>query len=130
MDRGAWCPWSCKESDITERVSTLVNEVFFLYTFFLVSEKHRIVTAKCSHHAIIYIIITITMLNIRAPELICLITGRKLVHFDLGFPVGSAGKNPPAMQETQEIGVQSLSWEDPLEEEMTTYSSILDGKIP
>ena len=82
---------------------SLVNEVFFLYTFFLVSEKHRIVTAKRSHHAVIYIIITITMLNIRAPELICLITGRKFVHFDLGFPVGSAGKNPPAMQETQEI---------------------------
>ena len=31
------------------------------------------------------------------------------------------------MQETQ---VQSLGWEDPLEEEMATHSSILDGKIP
>ena len=54
----------------------------------------------------------------------------KFVHFDLGFPIGSAVKYPPAMQETQEIWVQSLSWEDPLEEEMTTYSSILAGKIP
>ena len=29
-------------------------------------------------------------------------------------------KNPPAMQETQEMWVQSLGQEDPLEEEMAT----------
>ena len=35
-------------------------------------------------------------------------------------------KNPPAVQETQEMSVQSLGWEDALEEKMaTTYSSIL-----
>jgi len=34
-------------------------------------------------------------------------------------------KIPPAMQETQETWVQSLGWEDLLEEEMTTHSSIL-----
>ena len=33
--------------------------------------------------------------------------------------------NPSAMQETQETQVQSLGWEDPLEEEMATHSSIL-----
>ena len=31
----------------------------------------------------------------------------------------------PAMQETQEMLVQSLGWKDPLEKEMTTHSSIL-----
>ena len=36
-------------------------------------------------------------------------------------------KNPPAMQEMQ---VQSLGWEDPLEEEMATHSSILTWRIP
>ena len=36
-------------------------------------------------------------------------------------------KNPPSMQET---GVQSPGWEDPLEEEMATHSSILGWKIP
>ena len=36
-------------------------------------------------------------------------------------------KNLPAMQETW---VQSLGWEDPLEEEMATHSSILAWKIP
>ena len=36
-------------------------------------------------------------------------------------------KNLPAMQETQ---VQSLDWEDTLEKEMATHSSILAWKIP
>ena len=36
-------------------------------------------------------------------------------------------KNPPAMQEIQ---VQSLGWEDPLQKEMATYSSILAWEIP
>ena len=40
-------------------------------------------------------------------------------------------KNLPANAgETQEIPVQSLGWEDPLEDEMTTYPSILAWKIP
>ena len=46
------------------------------------------------------------------------------------LPGGSAVKNLPAMQETQEMWVQSLGWEDPLEEEMATHSSILAWKIP
>ena len=36
-------------------------------------------------------------------------------------------KNLPAMQETW---VQSLGWEDPLEEGMTTHSNILAQRIP
>ena len=36
-------------------------------------------------------------------------------------------KNLPGMQE---IPVQSLTWADPLEEEMETHSSILAWKIP
>ena len=36
-------------------------------------------------------------------------------------------KNPPAMWETW---VQSLGWEDPLEEDMATHSSILAQRIP
>ena len=39
-------------------------------------------------------------------------------------------KNPPTVQETLESWVQSLGWEDPLEEEMAMHSSILAGKIP
>ena len=39
-------------------------------------------------------------------------------------------KNLPALQETQETPVWSLGWEDPLEEEMKTHSSILAWKIP
>ena len=36
-------------------------------------------------------------------------------------------KNLPAMWETQ---VRSLGWEDPLEKEMVTHSSILAWRIP
>ena len=36
-------------------------------------------------------------------------------------------KNPPAMLETW---VRSLGWEDPLEKEMVTHSSILEWRIP
>ena len=45
----------------------------------------------------------------------------------LGFPDGSAVKGLPAVQETW---VQSLGQEYPLEEGMTTQSSILAWKIP
>ena len=41
--------------------------------------------------------------------------------------VGSAVKNPPVMQE---MTVRSLGWEDPLEKEMATHSSILVWEIP
>ena len=36
-------------------------------------------------------------------------------------------KNLPAVQEAQ---VQSLDWEDPLEKEMATHSSILAWRMP
>ena len=38
-------------------------------------------------------------------------------------------KNLPAMQETQEMQVQSLGWEDALEKEMATHFSILAWEI-
>ena len=38
-------------------------------------------------------------------------------------------KNPPAMQEAQEMQVQSLGREDPVEEEMATHSSIFAWEI-
>ena len=47
---------------------------------------------------------------------------------DRGFPNVSALQNPPAMQETQEMQVWSLGWEDHLEEEMATCSRILAWK--
>ena len=45
----------------------------------------------------------------------------------MGFPDSSVVKNPSAMQETQ---VQSLGWENSLEKEMATHSSILAWEIP
>ena len=39
-------------------------------------------------------------------------------------------KNLPAIQEMQEMWVQSLGGEDPLKEVMETHTSILAWKIP
>ena len=38
-------------------------------------------------------------------------------------------RNPPAILEIQEMDIQSLGWEDPLEEEMATHLSTLAWKI-
>ena len=53
-------------------------------------------------------------------------------HFKPWFPhlsslVAQMVKRLPTMRETQ---VQSLGWEDPLEKEMATHSSILAWRIP
>ena len=45
----------------------------------------------------------------------------------MGLPGVAVVKNPPA---TQEMQVQSLAWDDPLEEEMATHSSFLAWEIP
>ena len=53
---------------------------------------------------------------------------------EMYFPGGTVVKKKKKillpMQETQEMQVQSLGWEDPLEQEMATYSHILAWKIP
>ena len=47
---------------------------------------------------------------------------------NLGFPGGSDGK--ASAHNVGETQVQSLDWEDPLEKETATHSSILAWKIP
>ena len=44
--------------------------------------------------------------------------------------MGQQAKNQPAMQETQEMWVQSQGWEDPLEEKNGNLLSILAWRIP
>ena len=51
----------------------------------------------------------------------------KFFQWDWASLVAQLVKNPPAMQETW---VQSLGWEDPLEEGKATHSSILAWRIP
>ena len=46
------------------------------------------------------------------------------------LPRGSVVKNLPANAGDTGDKVQSLSWEEPLKEEMATYSSILAWRIP
>ena len=59
----------------------------------------------------------------------------EIMSFDLGWIyLGSSRvvqwvKNPPAMPEIQEVRVQSLGQEDPLEDEMASHSSILAWRI-
>ena len=51
--------------------------------------------------------------------------------FSRSFPlIAQWVKNPPAKQETQEMRVRFLSWEDPLEEEKATHSSVLAWSVP
>ena len=44
------------------------------------------------------------------------------------FPSGSRIKNPPAIQQPQEMQVRSLGWEDPQEEATATHPVFLPGK--
>ena len=46
-----------------------------------------------------------------------------------GLSGSAAVKNLPANAETQEAQIRSLCWEDPLEKEMATCSSILVWEI-
>ena len=48
----------------------------------------------------------------------------------MGFPTGLAVKSPLAMQKSQEMQVQFLGWEDPLEEGTAIHSSVPAWKIP
>ena len=50
-----------------------------------------------------------------------------LTHIETSFPDGLAGQNPLAIQEIQ---VQSLGQEDPLEEGTATHPRILAWRIP
>ena len=45
-------------------------------------------------------------------------------------PVAQRVENLPGMQEIREMWVQSLGWEDALEEGMAAYSGILAWEIP
>ena len=52
------------------------------------------------------------------------------IRASLRLPGGSVLKNPPVIQETQEMWVWSLDREDPLEEGVATLSSSLTWRIP
>ena len=50
--------------------------------------------------------------------------------WDVGFPGGASGKESTRQCRRHEMQVRSLVWEDPLEKEMATHSSILTWRIP
>ena len=47
-----------------------------------------------------------------------------------GFPGGARGKELTCQGRRHETWVRSLGWEDPLEKDMATHSSILALRIP
>ena len=47
-----------------------------------------------------------------------------------GFPGGTSDKEPASPCRRQETRVQSLGWEDALQEGMATHSSVLAWRIP
>ena len=61
---------------------------------------------------------------------ICSSRIKGLLKMSVGFSGGSAVKKKKISLPMQEIQVQSLGGEDPLEEEMATHSSILAWRIP
>ena len=48
----------------------------------------------------------------------------------MDFPGGSVGKESTCKAGEQDMWVQSMGWEDPLEEGMATHPSILAWRIP
>ena len=48
----------------------------------------------------------------------------------MGFPGSGSGKEPVWQCRSHKRWVQSLGWEDPLEEGVATHSSILAWRIP
>ena len=62
---------------------------------------------------------------------LCLACGLTYAYYYIwASPMAHWVKNLPAMQETQEIWVQFLGWEDLLEKGMATVSSIRAWRIP
>ena len=65
-----------------------------------------------------------------------ILQARALEWVTISFSVSCIGRQiffttaPPGKQETHKKRVQSLGWEDPLEEGKATHSSILAQKIP
>ena len=89
---------------------------------------------KCVHYTdtygyIMYIYMYIIFYCILIPTISFVSPPAQAFHLVsvLASLVAQMVKNPPAMQETW---VQSLGWEDPLEEGMATHSSSLAWRIP
>ena len=76
----------------------------------------------------------VELINISSPHIVTLLC-MWCPGEEMGYPLQyswaslliQTAKNPPAMWDTW---VQSLGWEDPLEEDKATHSSILVWRIP
>ena len=50
---------------------------------------------------------------------------RGILKYAVGFPGGVSGKEPACQCRRHETQVRSLGWEDPLEKDVATHSSVL-----
>ena len=71
----------------------------------------------------VVLILNISSLFQRQDFIFSLTTLKIKTEFLRDFPGGSVVKKPPAMQETQEMWIQFLGWEDPLEKGIATSAS-------
>ena len=106
MDRGAWQATQrvrvCKESGMTEQLSLTHS------AFFMVQLSHPYVTTGKTMALIIWTFVDKVMSMLF----------NLLSRFVIAFPP------------RRETSVRSLGWEDALEKEMATHSSILAWEIP
>ena len=99
-------------------MSLLFNTLFRFVIAFLPRSKHRLLSWLQLPRAVI--------LEPKKRK-ICHCFHFPPIYLPLGFPHSSVGKEFACKQETR---VWFLGWEDPLQKEMATYSSILAWRIP
>ena len=128
--RHSWSNWSqCS----TKRTRLVTASLVLQYSLKSPCSSHL----ECSKWQVLIIsllrvvlILNISSLFQRQDFIFSLTTLKIKTEFLRGFPGGSVVKKPPAMQETQEMWIQFLGWEDPLEKGIATHSSILAWRIP
>ena len=117
MDRGAW--WAAAHGVAKSR--TWLNDFTFTFCF------HALQKEMATHSSVLASRIP----GMGEPGGLPSMGSHRVGHDWSGLAAaaacGSAAKNLPTMQETW---VWSLGWEDPLDKEKVTHSSILAWKIP
>ena len=110
-------PWGRKKSDTTQteqqQLQNTITSYYYSFILFLAEQEDRVLSEW------LYVTINITLSPGEG-------IGHPLQDSQASLVVQTV-KNPPVMWETQ---VRSLDQKDPLEQDLTTHSSILAWRIP